>query len=313
MLNDLHQESMISLDDAEATTLASYLKLDSIVTIHSGQIPECAIPNPSVGLQANAAYFSHPEWAKSYFEACHRDNAFKERWQSATGSWDGKIVVDIGCGPGNVYANVGGSPKLLIGVDVSKGALEMAQSIGYTPLLADAQNLPLISSFADIVVVNATLHHCDDMDRALAESARLVRPGGVIVVDHDPQKSAWDYRGLALAMYKIRLNIYQLFMPNLHIPKQERLTALSTEIHHCPGDGVTMELFHRVLVPMGFDVKLYPHNQTGGAEVFDGEMGHPPHWRYRMGQRLSGIDPLSSEAALSIMCVARRPLSVDAA
>ena len=56
---------------------------------------------------------------------------------------------------------------MLIGVDVSRGALEMAQKIGYTPVLADAQHLPFVSGFADIVTLNAALHHCDDMVQAL--------------------------------------------------------------------------------------------------------------------------------------------------
>ncbi|MGF1535858.1 MAG: class I SAM-dependent methyltransferase [Elainellaceae cyanobacterium] len=269
-------------------------------------IPEYVIPSPSTGLLANAKYFGNAKYASEYFEACHRDSAFRERWQRATGLWDDKVVVDVGCGPGNVFANLGGKPKLLIGIDVSRGALEMASAIGYTPLLADAHQMPLRTGFADIVAVNATLHHCDDMARVLAESARLVRPGGLLVVDHDPQKSAWNYKGLALFAYRFRLEIYKHLIPSIHVPKEDRLNALSTEIHHCPGDGVTRELFCQTLEPIGFDVKLYPHNQMLGATVLEGEMGKPPHWRYRLGQRLSGIDSNTPEAALSLMCVARR-------
>lgn len=287
------------------STLEPYLEAGHSVRLVDG-IPEAKIENLSPELQANAAYFGHPEWGKLYFESCHRDVAFQKRWHAAAGKWDNKIVVDVGCGPGNVYANLGGEPKLLIGVDVSRGALEMAQAIGYTPLLADAQHMPLRSHIADIVVVNATLHHCDDMVQALKESARLVRPGGMLIIDHDPQLTAWDYRRLALLFYKMRLSVYQMFMPSLHVPRNERLKALDTEIHHRPGDGVTAEMFNHTLKPLGFEVALYPHNQTIGEEVLRGEMGTPPHWRYRLGQRLSGINPYSSEAALSIMCVARK-------
>lgn len=287
------------------STLEPYLDVDHAVKVVEG-IPAAKIENPSPGLQANATYFGHPEWGKIYFESCHRDQAFQERWHAAAGPWDNKIVVDVGCGPGNVYANLGGTPRLLIGVDVSRGTLEMAQSIGYTPLLADAQQMPLRSHIADIVAVNATLHHCDNMVQALKESARLVRPGGTLIVDHDPQLTAWNYKGLAMLLYKCRLSAYRLFMPSLHVPRNERLKALDTEIHHCPGDGVTAEMFNRSLKPMGFDVGLYPHNQTIGEEVFRGEMGTPPHWRYRLGQKLSGVDPYSADAALSLMCVAHK-------
>jgi SAM-dependent methyltransferase len=258
-------------------------------------------------IEANSAYFSHPVWAKTYFEACHRDDLFRQRWQAAAGSWDGKIVVDVGCGPGNLFANLGGKPKLLIGVDVAPGALHMAKEIGYTPLLADAHDIPLVSGFADLVVVNAALHHCDDMARVLAEAARLVGPGGLLVVDHDPQLTAWNYKGLGLLLYKMRLGfIYRFFLKELYIPDEERLSALATEVHHRPGHRVTRGLFEQALEPMGFEVKLYPHNNAIGAEAILGSWGKPPHWRYRLGQMLSGINCFSSDAALSLMCVATK-------
>lgn len=257
--------------------------------------------------KANADFFSHPVWAKNYFDACHRDELFKERWQAATGGWDDKVVVDIGCGPGNLYATLGGKPKLLIGVDIAVGSLKMAQKLGYLPLLADAQKLPLMSEFADLVVVNATLHHCVDMEEALREAARLVRPGGMLVIDHDPQLSAWNYRGLGQLVYQLRLGyIYKYFLKNLYIPDEERQSALSTEVHHKPGDGVTQQFFLNTLEPMGFTVNIYPHNNAIGAEALQGQMGDPPHWRYRVGQVLSGINPFSDSAALSLMCICTR-------
>ncbi len=269
-------------------------------------IPVHPITNPSPSVQANSYYFGNAKWAKTYFDACHRDEAFKARWHAVTGSWDGKVVVDIGCGPGNLYASLRGKPSVLIGVDVAYGALEMAKQLGYLPLVADAQNLPLISGFADIVAVNATLHHCEDMTQALAEAARLVRPGGLLVVDHDPQLQAWNYKGLGMVMYNVRLLLYQWVLRDLHVETQERTYALATETHHKPGDGVTPEFFRQTLEPLDFTVQLYPHNHTAGAEVLQGERGRPPHWRYRLGQQLSGINPNSPEAALSLMCVAKR-------
>ena len=285
--------------------LTPYLKADHQVDL-SGEIAIDSIRHRTPELAANQYFFGMPEWAKNYFEACHRSEAFKDRWLAITGSWDDKVVVDVGCGPGNVYANLGGHPKLLIGVDVAEASLHMAQELGYVSLQADAHALPLISEFADIVVLNATLHHCRDMAQVLAESARLVRPGGLLVVDHDPQHYAWNYQGFGMLFYRIRHLIYHYCLPNLEMPKEERTHALATEIHHKPGHGVTEELFLQVLLPLGFSLDLYPHNQTVGAEVLGGEVGTPPHWRYRLGQRLSGLNPNLPEAALSLMCVAKR-------
>lgn len=285
--------------------IESFLSSSQTVRLQ-GDIWTCSF-DQSPAIEANSAYFSHAVWAKTYFDACHRDHLFRERWQAAAGSWDDKIVVDVGCGPGNLFANLGGKPKLLIGIDVAPGALHMAKEIGYTPLLADAHHIPLISGFADLVVVNASLHHCDDMARVLAEAARLVKPGGLLVVDHDPQLTAWNYKGLGLLLYKMRLGfIYRFFLKKLYIPDEERLNALATEVHHRPGHGVTRGLFEQTLEPMGFGVKLYPHNNAIGAAALLGRWGKPPHWRYRLGQMLSGINCCSANAALSLMCVATK-------
>lgn len=287
------------------TTLTDYIASDASIDWSNPTLPTCQVSNPSPALEANSYYFGHPQWAKDYFDACHRDQQFKSRWLHATGSWDDKIVVDIGCGPGNVYANLGGSPKLLIGVDVSRGGLEMAREIGYTPILADAQNLPLVSGFADIVVINATLHHCDDMVKTLSEAARLVRPGGVLVTDHDLQLSAWNYQGIALLMWNLRLPLYRMMKRGGHSTESEQDCGLATEAHHKPGDGMTLDFYHKVLEPMGFTVNVYPHNHTVGDEVFHGNYGSSSR-KYRIAQRLSGLNPDSPEAALSLMCVATR-------
>ena len=41
------------------------------------------------------------------------------------GSWDDKIVVDIGCKHLYLYATLGGKPRLLIGVDMFSHLLDM--------------------------------------------------------------------------------------------------------------------------------------------------------------------------------------------
>lgn len=273
-----------------------------------GEMVAFDIPHLTPGMLANRHYFGHPEWGRNYLNACHRDRLFQERWQAAIGSWQGKIVVDIGCGAGNLYASLQercGIPKLLIGVDISRGALLMAQELGYAPLLADAQHLPLISGFADIVTLNAALHHCDDMEAMLHQAARLVRPGGLLVSDHDPQKSAWGNLTIANLIWNARLPLYRLLQRGGHATAEEQRWSTATEIHHRPGDGVTPDFFRRTLEPLGFTVHLYPHNRTAGAEVLQGKPGRAA-WLYRTAQRLSGSDPNHGENALLLMCVAQR-------
>ena len=262
------------------------------------------ISNYSEAILANEYYFSNKDWAKEYFDFCHRSQSFKERWQAACGSWTGKTVLDIGCGPGNVFATLGGSPKLLIGVDVAPTSLAMAAAVGYKSVLADAHDLPFVSGFADLVVLNATLHHCENMEVVLKEAARLVKPGGILLCDHDPQLSAWDYKGMAKMLWDLRLYIYSKTKHSFHKDKEQQYWGLKCEIHHKAGDGVTEALYREVLTPMGFEVNIHPHNHTVGAEALNGVVGKA-ELKYRLGNLLSGRNPNSKTSALSLMCVAR--------
>ena len=288
-----------------ASSLAEYLDPAVKITYEDG-IAVAPVVRHTPGMEANSHYFSHPKWVENWFQACHRYPEFRERWRAATGPWDGKVVVDVGCGPGNAFATVGGSPRVLIGVDIARGSLQAAKEIGYTPLLADAQDLPLKSGFADVVAMCAAIHHCDDMARALAEGARLVAPGGVLVTDHDPAKSSFDLRGAGMFVWKAREPLYRLIGRGGHGAEDDEQTwAIATELHHKPGDGVTRELFMDTLVPLGFDVKLIQHNNTVGAAALEGETGRAP-MKMRVAQRLSGIRPDDAESAMTMMCVARR-------
>jgi hypothetical protein len=91
--------------------LEPYLSTSSDITWDLGDFPVCRITRNTPGLDANRRYFDRRDWAQKYFESCHRDAYFRSRWQAATGSWNGKIVVDVGCGPGNVFATVGANQR----------------------------------------------------------------------------------------------------------------------------------------------------------------------------------------------------------
>jgi ubiquinone/menaquinone biosynthesis C-methylase UbiE len=301
----------------EHKQILSDLSLNTEIDWDTGGIPTGKIAKWTQGMRANADFFGHESYGQKYFKTENCSQAFGERWQAAirqgrrdaNGSWDGKIAIDIGCGPGNLYATIGGKPQAIIGVDISRGALEQAIQIGYIPLLADAHHIPLVDSCADVVTLNAVLHHCDDMVAVLTEAARLVRPGGLLVTDEDPQRTAWEHKGLGLLVHEARKKFPMYWLPgraSFYRSKQERQLRLATEIHnHKPGDGVTPELYIDTLTPLGFEIVLYPHNHGVGAELFTGNYGRSP-LKYTLAQMLSGMDPNSPEAAQSVMCIAHK-------
>jgi SAM-dependent methyltransferase len=101
----------------------------------------------------------------------------------------GGTVLDVGCGPASVTALLAGAvgpSGLVLGVDRSEAMLaravraESGPQIGF--LHADAQRLPLRDRTVDAVVSLAVLHLVPDPVTALAEMARVLRPGGRLTV-----------------------------------------------------------------------------------------------------------------------------------
>jgi arsenite methyltransferase len=97
----------------------------------------------------------------------------------------GGIVLDVGCGPASVTASLAraaGPGALVLGLDRSEAMLaravraESRHGIGF--LRADAQQLPLRGETVDAVISIGMLQFIPDPVVALAEMARVLRPGG---------------------------------------------------------------------------------------------------------------------------------------
>lgn len=89
-------------------------------------------------------------------------------------------VLDVACGPGRVGAAIrarGGSP---IELDFSAAMTALARAeVPHAPVVrASALTLPWRDRSVDAVVSNFGLLHFADPERALAEGARVLRPGG---------------------------------------------------------------------------------------------------------------------------------------
>jgi ubiquinone/menaquinone biosynthesis C-methylase UbiE len=97
----------------------------------------------------------------------------------------GGVALDVGCGPGSVTASLAravGPDGLVLGVDISESMLARAVRAESGPqiafLRADAQRLPPRDETVDAVVCIAVLQLVPDPVAALAEMARVLRPGG---------------------------------------------------------------------------------------------------------------------------------------
>jgi SAM-dependent methyltransferase len=65
---------------------------------------------------------------------------------------------------------------------VSERMVELARACGVDARVGDVQALPFADASFDTVVAAWMLYHVPDLDRGLAEIARVLRPGGRLVV-----------------------------------------------------------------------------------------------------------------------------------
>lgn len=103
-------------------------------------------------------------------------------------------VVDVGCGAcrvAQIVRSVGGANT--VSVDLSLGSLRAARRREVGPLInGDNMFIPLRTGCADLVISNGVIHHTPDARRSFMELARLVRPGGTLVVSVY-NRNGWYY------------------------------------------------------------------------------------------------------------------------
>lgn len=97
---------------------------------------------------------------------------------------DGALVVDVGCGAGASVAAMMRRGLVVIGVDRTREALDMARrtAVDATFVLGDADALPVASGGVDGLLAEGRLSAAADRKRILAEWYRVLRPGGRLAI-----------------------------------------------------------------------------------------------------------------------------------
>ncbi|WP_454561538.1 methyltransferase domain-containing protein [Mycobacterium haemophilum] len=154
-----------------------------------GPIEDDAVPKNTGAIQAA---WASPIGSMLYDNAQAISRRLITAWQHPA-EWlnipSGGTALDVGSGPGSITASLAraaGPDGLALGVDISEPMLtravraESGPQVGF--IRADAQRLPLRDNTVDAVVSIAVLQLVPDPAAALAEMARVLRPGGGLAV-----------------------------------------------------------------------------------------------------------------------------------
>jgi SAM-dependent methyltransferase len=174
------------------------------------------------------------------------------------------VVVDVGCGEGQVARAVPAG-CVVVGVDPAHSQVSLARQRGGGPgyLQGSGTALPVADGIADAAVACLVFEHVDDLDGALAEVARVLRPGGtfLFLLNHpllqtpgsgwiddqllDPPEQYWrvgPYLPEADTVEQVERGIFIRF---LHRPLSRYLNAAFAV-------GLTLERMEEPAPPAGF-------------------------------------------------------------
>jgi len=107
-----------------------------------------------------------------------------------------RLVLEVGGGEGELAGRIQDELGAeVVGIDQSEGMVAVQRGKGIDARVGDVQNLPFADGEFDVAVAAWMLYHVPDLDRGLAELARVLRPDGVLVavtnaVDH--LQELWD-------------------------------------------------------------------------------------------------------------------------
>lgn len=157
----------------------------------------------------------------------------------------GEQVLDVGSGPGLLMADMAplvGPHGHVTGIDLSDSMLVVShRRLAASPvrermtiLKADATRLPFQDAHFDAAVSTQVYEYVPDVDRALAELYRILRPGGrALILDTDWDSLVWNAEDTSLRDRLIDAWIKRFAHPHLPSTLQQRLRRAGFQVHGC--------------------------------------------------------------------------------
>lgn len=109
-----------------------------------------------------------------------------------------EVGLDLGCGTGyfTEQLRLQWPTSSIIGLDIAEGMLayQQSQARGELLLCGDAESLPLIDHSVDIIFSNFALQWCENLPHLFAEIARVLSPGGHLLLTGLGPKTLWELK-----------------------------------------------------------------------------------------------------------------------
>lgn len=194
-------------------------------------------------------------------------------------------VLDIGCGTGNLTSHFKKAGFSVVSADISQKNLEFVKNkFGVETVLLNGEDLSNIKENTfEVVSVYSVLHHIPDYLKIINEMCRVIKPGGIIYIDHEKTDSFWEEGNEIQEFYKkqrkflLSKKVKRIFDLDFYTSKIRRLLnprfQLEGDIHVFKDDHIEWTEIKKIFNERGFTLlseKDYlNYNKLYNLDVFN--------------------------------------------
>lgn len=196
---------------------------------------------------------------------------------------EGEKLLDVGCGSGFIIDIAKELFSVIRGVDITPAMLEKvdtnSQTCDIKVQLCECEKLPFADNTFDLCTAHAVLHHLHDIEAAIKEIFRVLKPGGILYADLDPNYYFWEameglpregkysdfvYREIAAVLYKDK-EMEECFNVDREV------FHAAEHLKHVEG-GFKEECIAEILQRLGFSAYTFRYEWfLGEAKIIHGE------------------------------------------
>lgn len=143
-----------------------------------------------------------------------RLNRRAEQVVEILGSYSPTSLLDIGCGSGEITNELMGALKIkdkdMLGLEIVVGKNKFPFKI----VQYEGTKLPVENDSFDFATIFSVLHHAEEPEKVIQEIARVIKPGGLVVVREcdAPTHEDWLFNLVADLLW------YKVYTPNPNVP-----------------------------------------------------------------------------------------------